>query len=83
MLQLYGACVLPAGLFGCELWGVRLLRGQFRRTLDHLNTMYYAHFSSLLGVRRTGPTPILLEELANSHWQTCGHCGLLDSGLPS
>ena len=63
MLQLYGACVLPAGSFGCELWGVWLLRGQFRKTRDHLSTLYHGHLSNLSGVRRTVPTPILLEEL--------------------
>ena len=72
MLQLYGACVLPAGSFGCELWGVWLLRGQFRKTRDHLSTLYHGHLSNLSGVRRTVPTPILLEELGSSHWQTCG-----------
>ena len=35
MLQLYGACVLPAGSFGCALWGVWLLRGQFRKAPQH------------------------------------------------
>ena len=63
MLQLYGACVLPAGSFGCELWGVRPLRGQFRKTRDHLSTLYHGHLSNLSGLRRTVPTPILLEEL--------------------
>ena len=63
MLQLYGACVLPAGSFGCELWGVWLLRGQFRKTRAHLSTLYHGHLSNLSGVRRTVPTPILLEEL--------------------
>ena len=63
MLQLYGACVLPAGSFGCELWGVWLLRGQFCKTRDHLSTLYHGHLSNLSRVRRTVPTPILLEEL--------------------
>ena len=63
ILQLYGACMLPAGSFGCELWGVWLLRGQFRKTRDHLSTLYHGHLSSLSGVRRTVPTSILLEEL--------------------
>ena len=62
MLQLYGACEIPAGSFGCELWGV-LLHGQFRKARDHLSTLYHGHLSSLSGVRRTMPTPILLEEL--------------------
>ena len=30
MLQLYEACVLSAGTFACELWGVWLLRGIHR-----------------------------------------------------
>ena len=63
MLQLYGACVLPAGSFACELWGVWLLRGQSRKTRERLSTVYHGHLSSLSGVRRTVPTPILLEEL--------------------
>ena len=63
MLQLYGACVLPAGSFACELWGVWLLLGQSRRARAHLSTVYHGHLSSLSGVRRTVPTPILLEEL--------------------
>ena len=63
MLQLYGACVLPAGSFACELWGMWLLRGQFCKTHDHLSTVYHGHLSSLSGVRRTVPTPGLLEEL--------------------
>ena len=63
MLQLYGACVLPAGSFACELWGVWLLRGQSRKTRDRLSTVYHSHLSSLSGVRRMVPTPMLLEEL--------------------
>ena len=63
MLQLYGACVLPAGSFACELWGVWLLRGQSRRARAHLSTVYHGHISSLSRVRRTVPTPTLLEEL--------------------
>ena len=64
MLQLYGACVIPAGSFGCELWGVWLLRGQFhKRHAITCAITYHGHLSSSSGVRRTVPTPILLEEL--------------------
>ena len=63
MLQLHGACVLPAGSFACELWGVWLLRGQSRKTRDRLSIVYHSHLSNLSGVRRTVSTPILLEEL--------------------
>ena len=63
MLQLYGACLIPAGSFACELWGVWLLRGKSRKTRDRLSTVYHSHLSSLSEVRRTVPTPIVLEEL--------------------
>ena len=63
MLQLYVACVVPAGSFACELWGVWPLRGQHRKDRDHLNTVYLDHLSRLSGIRRTVATPILLEEL--------------------
>ena len=63
MLQLYEACVLPAGSFACELWGVWLLCGQSRKTSNRLSTVYHSHLSSLSGVRRTVSTPVLLEEL--------------------
>ena len=63
MLQLYGACVVPAGSFACELWGVWPLHGQHRNHWDHLNTVYLGHLSRLSGIRRTVATTILLEEL--------------------
>ena len=78
MSQLHGACVLPAGSFACELWGVWLLRGQPRKIRDYLSTVYHGHLSSLSGVRRMVPTPILLEELGQ---RTCGRCGLLVSEI--
>ena len=62
-LQLSGACVVPAGSFACELWGVWPLRGQHRKHRDHLNTVYLDHLSRLSGIRRTVATSILLEEL--------------------
>ena len=72
MLQLYGACVVPAGSFACELWGVWPLRGQHRKDRDHLNTMYLGHLSRLSGIRRTVATPICWRSWASSPWQTCG-----------
>ena len=63
MLQLYGACMLPAGSFANELWGVWLLRGQSRRARAYLSTVHHGHLNSLSGVRRTLPTPISIEEL--------------------
>ena len=54
------ACFLLGHLDVSCVW---LLRGQFRKTRDHLSTLYHGHLSNLSGVRRTLPTPILLEEL--------------------
>ena len=63
MLQLYGACVVPAGSFTSDLWGVWPLRGQHRKDRDHLITVFLGHLSRLSGIRRTFSIPILLEEL--------------------
>ena len=63
MLQLYGACMLPAGSFANKLWGVWLLCGQSRRARAHLSPVHHGHLNSLSGVRRTLPTPISIEEL--------------------
>ena len=63
MLQLYGACVVPARSFACELWGVWPLCGQHRKDRDHLSTVYLGHLSRLSGIRRTVASPVLLEEL--------------------
>ena len=62
MLQLYGACVLSAGSFACELWvcgcfGVNLAGHVLTSALCIKAT------SAACRVRRTVPTPILLEEL--------------------
>ena len=58
------ACFLLGHLHvSCGVCGVWLLCGQSFKTRDHLCAVYHGHLSSLSGVRRTVPTPILLEEL--------------------
>ena len=73
-LQLYQACVVPAGAYGCELWGVWPLRGGRRRPRDELNRVYFEQLRHLAGVRKTVATDILLEELQQ---QPLAHIWLL------
>ena len=67
MLQSYQACVVPAGHFACEVWGVLPLRpavllgrrGQFGRFAP-------ATFKKLVGLRQMVPTPMMLADLRQS-----------------
>ena len=66
MLQLYQACVMPAGQFACEVWGVLPLRGVAREAQVALAALHLQHLKKLVGLRQSVPTPILLSELRQS-----------------
>ena len=66
MLQLYQACVMPAGQFVCEVWGLLLLHGFAREARAALAALHLQHLKKLVGLRESAPTPILLSELHQS-----------------
>ena len=66
MLQLYLACVMPAGEFACEVWGVLPLRGVAREARAALAALHLRHLKKLVGLRQSVPTLILLSELRQS-----------------
>ena len=43
MQQLYQACVVPAGHFACEVWGVLPLRGAARPARAALAALHLQH----------------------------------------
>ena len=62
-LQLYSACVVPAGSFACEVWGVWPLAGRHRQLREKLTKVHLQQLRQLAGIRKTVATDILLEEL--------------------
>ena len=78
ILQLYQACLMPAGQSACEVRGFLPLRaGEARAALAALHLQ---HLKKLVGLRHSVPTPILLSELRQSLMSDVWLLGQLVSG---
>ena len=74
LLQLYEACVPPAGSYGCEVWGLRDLPASSRKGRDALGSSHLQFLRALATVPTSVGIVVLLQELGQrplSHlwWQ--------------
>ena len=74
LLQLYDACVPPAGSYGCEVWGLRDLPASSRKGRDALGSSHLQFLRALATVPTSVGIVVLLQELGQrplSHlwWQ--------------
>ena len=64
LLCLYGVCVPPTASYGCEVWGLRKLRGvAVRKARDQLQQAHIKILRQIAGARTGVATAILLREL--------------------
>ena len=61
-LQLFMACVPPAGLYGAEVWGGLQLRGEARLGRLQLEAAHLRMLKMLLGLRRSTQTEVVYQE---------------------
>ena len=63
LMRLYSACVPSTASYGCEVWGLRKLRGDSKRGRDALGTSHLRILKQLAALPSSVSTVLLLQEL--------------------
>ena len=63
LMRLYSACVPSTASYGCEVWGLRRLRGDSKRGRDALGTSHLRILKQLAALPSSVSTALLLQEL--------------------
>ena len=87
LLQVYKACVPPAGSYACELWAPRSMARGHEAARTRLGNAHTRVLRTITGLRRSTPQCIVLSEVGqnvHAHTVVASGCRVLESlGLPA